>query len=98
LLAGVLGGYEFAVATEVFFADRDAAQTSTGLLYGVDLMGACIGTLVSSAFLLPLFGFFKTALVIALVNLIPAILALSVGLSKAGAIGQPLTESPTPQR
>lgn len=98
LLAGALGGYEFAIATEVFLADRDVAQTSIGLLYGVDLLGACIGTLVSSAFLLPLFGFFKTAQVIALVNLIPAILALSVGLSKKGANGQPGTAFPTPQR
>jgi len=82
LLAGVLGGYEFALATEVFFAGSPVPQTSMGMLYGVDLLGACLGTLVLSAFLLPLFGFLKAAMFIAAVNLVPALLAVWVGRSK----------------
>lgn len=98
LLAGALGGYEFAVATELFLADREASQPSMGMLYGVDLMGACLGTLVASVFLLPLFGFFKTARLIALVNLIPAMLALSVARSGLGGGGQQSAAFLTPQR
>jgi len=82
LLAGVLGGYEFALATEVFFAGSLVPQASMGMLYGVDLLGACLGTLVLSAFLLPLFGFLKAAMFIAAVNLVPALLAVWVGRSK----------------
>ena len=82
LLAGVLGGYEFALATEVFFADAQVPQAGIGMLYGIDLLGACLGTLLLSAFLLPLFGFLKAALFIAVVNLVPALLAVGVGRSK----------------
>jgi spermidine synthase len=82
LLAGVLGGYEFALATEVFFAGSQVPQAGMGILYGIDLLGACLGTLVLSAFLLPLFGFLKAAMFIAVVNLVPALLAVWVGRSK----------------
>jgi spermidine synthase len=82
LLAGVLGGYEFALATGVFFAGALMPQASMGMLYGVDLLGACLGTLALSAFLLPLLGFLKAAVFIAAVNLVPALLAVWVGQSK----------------
>ena len=82
LLAGVLGGYEFALAAEVFFADAQAPQASMGMIYGLDLIGACLGALVLSAFLLPLFGFLKAAVFIAAVNLVPAVLAARVGWAK----------------
>jgi spermidine synthase len=82
LLAGVLGGYEFALATEVFFEGSPVPQASMGMLYGDDLLGACLGALVLSAFLLPLFGFLKAAMFIAAVNLVPALLAIWVGRSK----------------
>jgi spermidine synthase len=79
LLAGALGGYEFALAAEVFFADARARAPSIGMLYAVDLIGACVGALVLSAFLLPLFGFLKAAIFIAAANLVPAVLAFRVG-------------------
>ena len=52
------------------------------MLYGIELLGACVGTLVLSAFLLPLFGFLKAAMFIAVVNLVPALLAVWGGRSK----------------
>jgi spermidine synthase len=82
LLAGVLGGYEFALATEVFFADSQVPQAGMGMLYGVDLLGASLGTLVLSSLLLPLFGFLKAAMFIAVANLVPALLAVRVGWAK----------------
>lgn len=87
LLSGLLGGYEFALATEVFFADAQAPQASMGMLYGVDLIGSCLGTLVLSVLLLPLFGFLKAAAFIAAVNLVPALLAARVGWAKPGPRG-----------
>ena len=81
VLSGTLGGYEFAVATEIFFTDPETSQGSMGVLYGVDLFGACLGALLVSAFLVPLFGFWKTAQIIAIANLVAALLAAGVGRS-----------------
>jgi spermidine synthase len=83
LLAGILGGYELALATEIFFSDAQVPPASLGMLYGIDLIGACLGALMLSAFLLPLFGFLKTSTFIAVVNLVPALLAVRVGYSRA---------------
>jgi spermidine synthase len=82
LFAGALGGYEFALAAEVYFADAQSPPASMGMLYAVDLIGACAGALLLSAFLLPLFGFLKAAIFIAAVNLVPALLAVRVGWAK----------------
>jgi spermidine synthase len=73
LLSGVLGGYQFIVASGVFFAGRKSA--SLGTLYAVDLAGACLGALAMSAYLLPVFGFLKAAVLIAAANLVPGLLA-----------------------
>jgi spermidine synthase len=81
LLAGTLGGYEFALATDVFFEGEHLPRGNIGLLYGVDLIGACLGALVSSTLLLPLFGFLRAGLLIAVVNL-AAVLAARVGAAK----------------
>ena len=82
LCAGALGGYEFALGTEVFFADAPAHRAGMGVLYSVDLIGACAGALVLSAFLIPLFGFLKAALFIAAANLVPAVLAAQVSWAR----------------
>jgi spermidine synthase len=82
LLAGALGGYEFALATDIYFAGRDAPRKSFGILYGVDLLGASLGALTVSALLLPLFGFLKASAFIAALSVVPALLALSAGLLK----------------
>ena len=82
LFAGALGGYEFGLATDIFFSGAQAPRANLGLLYGVDLIGACLGALVASAFLVPLFGFLKAATFIAVVNLAPAVLAARVGSIK----------------
>ncbi|MGB9234157.1 MAG: fused MFS/spermidine synthase, partial [Terriglobales bacterium] len=86
LLAGTLGGYEFALAADIFLAN-EAPPASMGAFYGVDLLGACVGAFMLSAFLLPLFGFRKAAIFIAAVNLVPAALAFRVGWAKAGRRG-----------
>jgi len=75
ILAGMLGGYQFALATQICYGDATAARSNQGILYGIDLLGACLGALLLSAFLLPLFGFLKAALLIGAANLVPAVLA-----------------------
>ena len=67
LLCGVLGGYQFPVASRVFFAGRETR--GAGTLYALDLIGACLGALLLSTYLVPVFGFLKTAVLIVVVNL-----------------------------
>jgi len=76
LTAGFLGGYQFPVASRVFF---NGPARSPGTLYGLDLAGACLGAVALSLYLVPVFGFLKTALLMAIVNAAPAALLLACG-------------------
>ncbi|UCH85248.1 MAG: hypothetical protein JSW50_06040, partial [Candidatus Latescibacterota bacterium] len=82
-LAGQLGGYQFVVASDVYFAASGTATplekppANPGILYALDLAGACLGAIALSTFLIPVFGFEKTALVIAVVNAAPILLIIS---------------------
>lgn len=83
LLSGLLGGYQFPLASEVFFAGAKSAPAGLGTLYAMDLVGACLGALAVSALLLPVFGFLRSAVLIAAVNLVPGLLAGWVALEGA---------------
>jgi spermidine synthase len=76
LLAGLLGGYQFPVASRVYFTHSAQETCHPGTLYALDLAGACLGAVGLSVYLVPVFGFFNTALLIAVVNLAPAALAV----------------------
>jgi spermidine synthase len=78
VLAGMLGGYQFPVASGVYFHIREG-RLGLGALYAADLLGGCAGALLVSTYLIPVFGFWKTAWLSAVVNLPPALLALRVG-------------------
>lgn len=82
LLAGLLGGYQFLLASQVFFGGARQAR-SPGLLYALDLAGSCVGAVALSLYFLPVFGFLRTAAVIAALNLAPAALAALAGREKA---------------
>jgi spermidine synthase len=79
LISGMLGGYQFPVASRIFFGET---QTSTpvmrrpGTLYALDLAGSCLAAVLFSAWFVPVFGFFKTALLSAMVSLAPAAMAM----------------------
>ena len=79
LASGILGGYEFAVASRIFFSGtraRDDAPRHPGTLYALDLAGSCLGAVLFSAWFVPVFGFLKTALLSALVSLAAAAMAM----------------------
>jgi spermidine synthase len=71
--AGLLGGWQFPLANRVFFAARGR---NLGAIYAFDLAGACLGALLFSVWLIPVFGLLKTALVAALVSLAPSVAVL----------------------
>jgi spermidine synthase len=78
-LCGVLGGFQFPIATEIYIRN-EREQDNLGTLYAVDLLGGCAGALLLSGYLIPVFGFWKTAWLTAALNLFPALLAWRVSL------------------
>jgi spermidine synthase len=86
LLSGGLGGFQFPVASRVFFSGNDQASTGPGAVYALDLIGACLGAAVISAYFVPVFGFFDTAVLVAVVNAAPAVgIALSLPSARPAA-------------
>jgi spermidine synthase len=84
-LCGMLGGYQFPIATEIYLYDNDndndhSSRSRLGTLYALDLLGGCAGALLLSGYLIPVFGFWKTAWLSAAVNLAPTLLAARVSL------------------
>jgi spermidine synthase len=78
-LSGMVGGYQFPVVAEIYLHDREG-RPGLGTLYAIDLLGGCAGALVLSGYLIPVFGFWKTAWLCAAINLAPAALAARVSL------------------
>jgi spermidine synthase len=88
LIAGLMGGYQFPLASRIYFAGPEEpripqggteihatrSQGNPGILYGLDLLGACLGAVALSAYLVPVYGFRRTAMLMAVVNLGPAAL------------------------
>ena len=58
----------------MFSAARSGAVSSAGMLYGLDLLGACFGALAITIYILPVFGFAGGAGLMALANAGPVIL------------------------
>jgi spermidine synthase len=78
VLCGLPGGFQFPVASRIYFDRPERRGGSLGSLYGLDLAGSCIGAVVLSAYVIPVYGFMKTSLLLAMVSLAPALLALSL--------------------
>jgi spermidine synthase len=74
-LSGILGGYQFPLATHLFLSG-DRSRQKLGTLYAIDLLGGCAGALVLSGYLIPVFGFWPTAWLCAMVNLPPILLTV----------------------
>jgi len=84
VLCGLFGGYQFPVATRIFFLSSNRKASGPGTLYALDLAGACVGAVVLSSYLVPVFGFRETAWLMAVVNLAPAVLAGLLAFGKQG--------------
>ncbi|MGA2572280.1 MAG: hypothetical protein ABSF23_17370, partial [Terracidiphilus sp.] len=82
--AGLLGGYQFVVASGIFLRDR-AARSGLGPLYAIDLLGGCVGALALSTFLIPVFGFWRTAGLAEAINAAALLMALCSKLGEQQA-------------
>ncbi len=81
-LSGMLGGYLFPVAAEIYLQDGQG-RSGLGTLYAIDLLGGCAGALLLSSYLIPVFGFWKTAWLCAAINIAPALLAARAALERS---------------
>jgi spermidine synthase len=66
LVAGFLGGMDFPLAAEL---TRGNVGRVAGLIYGADLVGACLGAFLSSALLIPVLGIPQTCYAVTLLSL-----------------------------
>jgi spermidine synthase len=78
-LSGILGGYQFPIASEIYFYEGNG-KAGLGTLYAIDLLGGCGGALVLSSYMIPVFGFWKTAWLCVAINFVPALVALQASL------------------
>ena len=67
-LSGVLNGIDFPLATEAFRAINRRAEKSAGLVYGIELAGACIGAALASALVAPIMGIVACCVLAAIAN------------------------------
>lgn len=78
LCAGLLGGYLFGVANQIYsakFSKLGAAKVS-GLTYGWDLVGACLGAALCAVFLIPIIGVTLTCILLGVLNLVAVYLLI----------------------
>ena len=78
-LSGVLGGYQFPIATEIYLLNG-TSRSKPSALYAIDLLGGCAGALLLSTWLIPVFGFWRTAWLSAAISLAPTLLATRASL------------------
>src|SRR5208283_2091527 len=48
-LTGILGGYQFPIATHIYLHERNS-RSRLGMLYAIDLLGGCAGALLVSSY------------------------------------------------
>ncbi len=77
---GAIGGLGFLLNSEIYFSA--ASGSNPGILYGLDLSGALISSLIFTTFILPIYGFWKSAVFIGVFNLIAMLVFLVSFLRK----------------
>ncbi|MHC5036228.1 MAG: fused MFS/spermidine synthase [Planctomycetota bacterium] len=61
-LAGLMSGADFPLATSGFLALSRRPERAAGFIYGVELLGGCIGAALTSAVVIPVLGIVPSAL------------------------------------
>ncbi|MFH1778704.1 MAG: hypothetical protein ABH847_01555, partial [Candidatus Omnitrophota bacterium] len=68
IVAGFIGGLQFPLANKICLGQEEFTGKTAGFLYGVDLVGACLGALVASAILIPIIGINAACYLTSLMN------------------------------
>ena len=68
VIAGFIGGLQFPLGNKIYLSGRRGVGQTGGTTYGIDLIGACLGALLVSAFIIPIIGIFQTCIAVGLLN------------------------------
>jgi len=68
VVSGMIGGMQFPLANKIYLGNDENAGHSAGISYGLDLMGACAGSLLASTVMIPVLGIFGACFLAALLN------------------------------
>ena len=85
VFCGFLGGYQFPLASRVFYGDENDGAPNMGSVYAIELAGACLGAVLISTYCVPVLGFLKTSLLISILNMAAAALSLIAGSAETVA-------------
>lgn len=80
IVAGFIGGLQFPLANKICLGQKGHIGKIAGLLYGIDLLGACLGALLTSAILIPVIGIYAACYLTGLMNFFVLLLLLGKGL------------------
>jgi spermidine synthase len=82
ILAGFIGGLQFPLATKICLRGAGQLGRTAGLIYGLDLLGSCLGALLAGAILVPVLGVLTTCWWVAVLNGSVLILLLAAFLRR----------------
>jgi spermidine synthase len=68
-LAGFVGGLQFPLANALMLASMPSTARVAGYTYGIDLLGSCLGAILTTALLIPVFGIPYACAIASLLNL-----------------------------
>lgn len=66
--AGLINGFDFPLATACFNRLQHDPDRTVGVIYGLELIGACLGAIMAGAVLIPVIGIASAAWLAALAN------------------------------
>jgi len=69
IAAGFIAGFQYPLASELYFNVQTNVSKTGGKLYASDLAGAFLGAVVTSAILVPILGISLTCIALSLLNL-----------------------------
>jgi len=70
---GGAGCYQFPLASKLYFGSTNNKNQNAGILYGIDILGVMVGMILLTILMIPLFGFYKVAYLILILNSLFAI-------------------------
>jgi spermidine synthase len=95
VLAGFIGGLQFPVANKICLESAQRVGQTAGMIYGLDLLGSCLGALLIGAVLVPALGVLRTCWWVAAMNGCVFILLLTTYLLRP-ALETPSRSGPDP--
>lgn len=69
IIAGILTGFEFPIASKLYFLCKRDSGVTAGMIDSADHAGAFFGTILTGVLFVPIFGIIKSCIIIAVLNL-----------------------------